>query len=394
MAIEGELAVTMRWNGQRVQGVAVRSTRPDAVQRLLCGRTPAAAVDLVTRLFSICGSAQGAVAAAALEAAQHTGANASVQAARAAAIRLETVQEHCQRIGMDWAQAMGEPPRVAFVRSVRAIAGPAIARLLDHALRDGPALDVDRAEREALAEIRPAVERALLGMQAHAWLAQAGAAPLQSWATTGVAPARWYATLQAKHATLGASAIALMPAVDANALRLAVLPAWQEDPRFATRPAWNGIAVETGAIARMASHPLVADLLARNGTSVAVRLIARLTELAALLAARPGRAAAGTAPGDAVAASAVVPFAHEARGCAVTQTARGVLVHRAAVERGVIRDYAILAPTEWNFRADGALTSALARIETDDADALARDARLVAQAIDPCVACRVEVAHA
>jgi Ni,Fe-hydrogenase I large subunit len=385
MAIEGELVVTIRWNGRAVEDVAVRSTRPDAVQRLLRGRRPGDAVQLVTRLFSICGSAQGAAAATALEAAQGASAPASVRAARSAAIRLETAQEHCQRIGIDWAQAVGAPPLVAFVRGVREALGRPSATLLDHGLHDGPPLDVERTLREPLLAIRPAAERTLLGMSTERWLEQTHPDDLDRWIATDAAPACWYATLQDRHAGLGASDVALMPAVDADSIRAAVLPAWHADESFGARPAWRGAAVETGALARMAAHPLVAALLAQQGNTIAVRLVARLTELALLLTDDATRACGH---GD------VIALAQDGNGYAVTQTARGVLLHRAAVAGGAVRAYAIVAPTEWNFRPDGSYAHALERIEGDDATAIERDARLVAQAVDPCVACRVEVAHA
>jgi hypothetical protein len=67
--IEGELTVRLDWNGERVTGVDVRSTRPFAATRILAGKTPVVAAATVPKLFAVCGGAQGAAAAGALVAA-------------------------------------------------------------------------------------------------------------------------------------------------------------------------------------------------------------------------------------------------------------------------------------------------------------------------------------
>jgi len=114
---------------------------------------------------------------------------------------------------------------------------------------------------------------------------------------------------------------------------------------------------------------------------VATRLVARLTELAALVV--------DAAPGDDLAG-----FHEHGEGYAWAHTARGVLLHRAVVDDGRVIDYAILAPTEWNFHPGGRFVDALGSIEAKDEAALVRDGNLIAHAFDPCVACRVEVVHA
>ena len=60
------------------------------------------------------------------------------------------------------------------------------------------------------------------------------------------------------------------------------------------------------------------------------------------------------------------------------ETARGRLIHRARVVDGVITQYRILAPTEWNFHPQGVAVQALSGLEPDQAKA-------VVEAIDPCV---------
>jgi Ni,Fe-hydrogenase I large subunit len=76
------------------------------------------------------------------------------------------------------------------------------------------------------------------------------------------------------------------------------------------------------------------------------------------------------------------------------ETARGLLLHRARLRGGRVADYQIVAPTEWNFHPEGALTRGLEGLTANDTPTLVKRARLAVHALDPCVACEVEVGHA
>ena len=76
------------------------------------------------------------------------------------------------------------------------------------------------------------------------------------------------------------------------------------------------------------------------------------------------------------------------------ETARGLLLHRVRLVDGRVAHYQIVAPTEWNFHPDGALVRGLRTMVADDDETLEQRARLAVQALDPCVAFRIEVGHA
>jgi Ni,Fe-hydrogenase I large subunit len=81
-------------------------------------------------------------------------------------------------------------------------------------------------------------------------------------------------------------------------------------------------------------------------------------------------------------------------GLAAVETARGLLLHRARLQEQCVVDYQIVAPTEWNFHPDGALVRGLEGLEAGEEQHLVGAARLAVHALDPCVAFRVEMAHA
>jgi hypothetical protein len=374
-AIEGEIGVTLHWDGKRVQRVGLRSTRPLAAARVVLRRRPAEAAALVPTLFAICGHAQGAAATAALRAA---GAE-NVADVSAWTVPLETVQEIAWRLLIDVPSALALPPQPAAVVAARAAVARAIA-----ALRAEP--NAPKAALEPAATVLGDLARDhIFGRDAAAWLAATDLAAFDAWrCSAATLPARALARLLAIAPGLGRSDTALMPGFDDDGWRSAVVPALQHDAEFAHSPTWRDAPVETGALARQRHHPLVAALVERDGHSAATRIAARLVELAQLLDVLRG---AVDAPVRWVRAWPLDSGA----GLAAVQTARGLLLHYARLDDGRVDDYRIVAPTDWNFHPDGALARGLVGTAADDEAILAAHAGLAVRALDPCVGFDVEV---
>lgn len=72
-------------------------------------------------------------------------------------------------------------------------------------------------------------------------------------------------------------------------------------------------------------------------------------------------------------------------GLAHVQTARGSLIVRVIVEKGIIAGVKTIAPTEWNFASGSCAEQALSMIEFSSEDQWRRDAAWILAAIDPCV---------
>jgi Ni,Fe-hydrogenase I large subunit len=112
---------------------------------------------------------------------------------------------------------------------------------------------------------------------------------------------------------------------------------------------------------------------------------------------RLSRAAAGDET-DQTEAHGVAPAVRE--GFAAVETSRGRLGHWTRLSRdGKIEDYAIVAPTEWNFHPAGPFVAAVlgARVSKATAATAAASISRLAGLFDPCVLYRVEVvepAHA
>jgi uptake hydrogenase large subunit len=381
MTLEGELVVHLPWNGHHVQRVRLHSSRPIAASRALAGKPPDEVVATVPLLFSICGGAQRAAASGALAAAAGGRCSGTSDELR---VILETVQEYFWRLLIDWPKAMGRERLAGPVAAVRQqIAATA------RAANGSPEWEPATATGELGATIGALATKCIYGISPGVWLSFGDSAALQTWIDRGATlPAVLLGELMRQMPDVGRSDVALMPTATPDALVAAVVPALGE-PQFARTPTWDGVPVETGALARMCSQPVVAAQAARHGNAVATRMVARLAELATLLQ----ELASGRPEADAPARIQTLALA-PGDGLAAVQTARGLLLHRARLADGKVSDYQIVAPTEWNFHPDGALVRGLCGLAADDEMELEQRARVAVQALDPCVACRIEVGHA
>ena len=163
---------------------------------------------------------------------------------------------------------------------------------------------------------------------------------------------------------------------------------WCKAPRL------GGDVVETGAFARqaIAGHPLVRDILACHGSSVAARVVARMLELALVLPAMErwlGQLKAGEAW------CTTGPMADETSGVGLVEAARGSLGHWLTVRRGRIHNYQIIAPTTWNFSPrdaagqPGTLERALEGLPVDAQGEIPGIVHHVVRSYDPCMVCTV-----
>ncbi len=163
---------------------------------------------------------------------------------------------------------------------------------------------------------------------------------------------------------------------------------WCKAPRL------NGQVAEVGALARqvVAGDGLALGLVADHGGTVLDRVVMRLVELARLVLAMDGWARA-IRPGDPFCLP--FPAGAEGSGAGLVEAARGALGHWLRVDRGMIQDYRIIAPTTWNFSPrdangqPGPLEQALAGAPILPGETTPLSVQHIVRSFDPCMACTV-----
>lgn len=342
---------------------SVENRRPDLAEALVRGKPAGEAPGLLGSLFSLCGHAHRLCAEMALNAAAGRGAMGRPGAERL--LQFETLCEHVRRIGIDWPLALALPA------SRDTVAASALT-----SLHGCPALLGGAAA--PLSDTRRWLERQLLGMPAQEWLELWSREP-GWWAEWSAGGSGWLPRLVREARSVADWAV--VPAeplhVHAGTVSLRQLArSLSEDAGYTRQPSWQDGCAETGTWTRLndAARPMPATPWLRLG--------ARLAELARLtLPDAPGHGSGWLSFGAQQIAAG--------EGLAWVEMARGLLVHHARLDRVVV-GYRVLAPTEWNFHAEGAVARALAGLSPSrDVQTQRRIAALMA-AYDPCVRFEVE----
>lgn len=371
MADAGALTLHIAWNGKAIGGVTVDSSRPLAC-RLLAGRTPQQAAQMIPLLYSVCSQAQLAAAMAAMAAAQADGCGARQNAALERAAVCEAMQEHLWRLLLDWPQLLGLP-----TAQPQFVNWHGMLKLIATGAGDA---------QELLAQL----SHQLLGLSSSEWRAMASYADLRAWWLAGdglLAPL--VQALDRRESELeptGTTNCELLPDWTIGDALLACTA--QLDMEFAARPHNAGRPMEVGALAFRQHAPLLKDIMRVHRTRLLARLIARLVDLLDSVEAVAQGRDAGRLENAAVADGA---------GMALVRTARGPLLHYVHLESGgstKVAQYLVIAPTEWNFHPQGALASSLNGIRAASAELLLETARMWVLSLDPCVGYRIEVRHA
>jgi len=366
---------------------AIRSDRPVHAARVFAGKSPDTALRLLPMLFSVCGLAQATAGTHALKAALGEGHSDRVTRAHAALVRLEIAREHLWRISMDWPRFTQHTLGSASLAAMQALLPRSREALFDgepFGLEPSAVSDTAALE-DILSELERLLKQDVLGIAPDEWLALGSVGTLADYAreTAGAVPdflrlldtEGWQAACPSSPASL--------PALPGDAIDK-VLANGTADA-FVETPDWEGRPRETSPLTRATGNPLLESVTTEHGFALLARAVAAINELAST-----------TRDVRAVMAGDIEPAIHAERtntttAVAQVEAARGLLVHRVAIADGLVDDYRIVAPTEWNFHPAGSVTQALAALPSADRQVAEMQAALFVTLMDPCVAWSLEV---
>ncbi|MET0101725.1 MAG: nickel-dependent hydrogenase large subunit [Sedimenticola sp.] len=392
--VEGQLMISLAWDGDRVTGVDISSSRPLQMPRIFAGKSMDYLLGTVPLLFSLCGTAQACAAVTACERAMGQEAGDRGKAGRALLVLLETAKEHAWRINHGWAELLGEREQPEPVARLIALMSRFRATLygeLNPFLPDSaPVLERPDQLMPLLAQLEEILEESIYSGTATDWLTLDSCDQLLAWASAGESVAARFIDhlVTERLASVGSAHKRALPALDTGALDSQL--AAEDAALFIARPTWEGDSCETGPFTRMLERPLMAALRREYGDGLLTRATARLLELATIpeqLRALVDRLALDGAEGVESGSQQLAP----GRGIAQVEAARGRLVHRVELADGMVAGYQILAPTEWNFHPDGVLAQGLAALQAGSEEELRHQARMLINAIDPCVSFELKI---
>jgi len=375
MGIEGSLVINLEVASGRVLQVQINSSRPVHASRIFHGKETQEVLKTLPIVFSICGTAQACAAVQACEQALGMWPSPQIEDQRACLVRMENLREQLWRVLLEWPEFLGETPDQQSMMIIMAL-----QRHYREVLTDGrnPFLLPGDGHVQEPADVRALAKRlagflevVVFGMPPQRWLDMSDIQELGTWAGSGqTQAARTLGFVMGRDwRELGRCQVEGLPILEPEQLHELL-----QDDDFVVHPQWLDSCRETTSCSRVEST-LLQQLRDQYGNGLLVRMVARLTEIAQLsvnLFPAPNEA------GPAASGDVKNP------GIGQVAAARGQLVHRVELQEGLVTNYQILAPTEWNFHPRGLVAAALATLE-GDATEVGRKARLLIDAIDPCV---------
>ena len=149
--------------------------------------------------------------------------------------------------------------------------------------------------------------------------------------------------------------------------------------------------IETGPIARMMiiKDPLIRDFHRRNKDSILTRIVARISETAHLLK-RSKKLLERINLNEPSCTSPNVNLKDiNAIGTGRCEAARGSLIHKIQIEKGLIKHYDIITPTVWNLGNGSKESPSVAQQGIIGLDSITK-ADLVFKAFDVCAVCTTQ----
>ncbi len=365
---------------------------PDIAAVLLPGRPASAAVRLVPSCYAVCAMAHATAAAAAVAMAQGYDTPSEVAGARSALTEMEALREAVLRVCLGWPALIGE---TADVDGARPVVG--VVRRLRAALfgsRDpfdtGEGLESDAAAVEnAIGAAEEILVSSVFGEPLAAWRSRRTAANLVQWSDRGATvAARFIREIRLRGwDDVGAAAPVVLDAEGVHRLAKALAEDGSAREILARMPL---PLPETSVFAHRSLKAHLDALCAPPGGLLA-RNLAVLTWLADL----PERMRLGLEhPVAPALKGGLTGSTRGGLGVGTAMTARGVLIHALTARDGRVVRYGVIQPTLLNFAAGGVAEralEALARTERGCDETLLAKARMLVNAIDPCVQSDVRV---
>lgn len=375
---EDRIGINIELADDAIQSVQILSRRNLQACRIFTGKTAGRVMDILPLIYHVCGKAHALAARHAM--ARAAGETLAITAFDLMPLLIETCREHARRILLDWPVLCARSADSAAMLRIQNKLNSIEARLTDGELG---------ALQAVVLELQLLFKQDICGQLNTDISGWSDLDALHDWCRQSTHSAAGLPRYVMLHGLggLGRSEIPAITLADIDDYFIEDSLAQDTAGAFISRPHWQNRIYETGPLARMQQHAIIAELLAEYGNGLFTRLIATLLELLHL-PQRMLELLSGQGQEE------YVRISHTGQAgtaSAVVEAARGCLWHRVEMQDSIVQRYQILAPTEWNFHPQGALVQGLHGTPVRDTASLLNQVKLMSLAMDPCVACDVAV---
>ena len=382
-ALEGRIIIRI---SDKPRSCEVVSSRPLLASRILTGKTADEALAVIPLLFNVCGMAQAYAAHKAISTGMTQTHSQAVQAARELVVLAETGRENLLRVFMDWPLLFQMERWCGNLHYLAQLHKDFAAALF----KNGDAFSLTAilksdilAIQALISEFEDFLSDHVFKTSPNQWLGF-NQAQLMSWAADSdtIASRSVHQIIENNWQSAGAVDYCGLPELNADALTERLDAEDADD--FIAFPDWQGSCFETSAYSRQYRQPLVQSLTETFSTGLLARWVARLVELAQI----PRQMRQWL---ELLEQTTLTAPQSSANGLGIVEAARGRLIHRVKMQQGIVKQYQILAPTEWNFHPKGVLFRSLLSVEEEKADRRQQVMHLLIHAFDPCVGYQLEL---
>jgi len=387
--IEGILKVKLRTQGGKVAAIKVQSTRPLRLPRIFHGRSTDEVLTMIPRLYGSNPAAQSYAAVTAFESALGLSTKDTSMALRNLVVKTEILYEHLLRLLFDWPRLVGESPFTADterfqsqLNRFREAVDPQSEAFAFNQRGFRPELGL---AQQILQEISQGLEERLYNLPLPQWL-HLGPEEMARWMresnSLGAQMMRDLAELG--HGSLGKGRVKGLPWLSVKEIREDLRIRDAEE--YAQQPTLKGEVYETTPLSRMLGNGSMGELRSMFGDGLTLRLLSRLRETAQCAGelgvdlAQPQKSHLFGQPRGVA-----------TQGISQIEAARGKLIHHVELDGHKVKNYLILAPTDWNFHPKGILAYSLVGQPHQSAAKTKQMAELMVHALDPCVGCEVSL---
>ncbi len=367
MNLEGRLNILLPRDPVAPARIALKE--PADITRLLAGRSPEAASQIIPSLYSLCGTAHAAAAISAVESARGIKTDPETLRLRECLVLMERAREHLLRICLNWPVLLGEAADTNTAQAALKLL-PVFQQTLDPKRQAfsseiyawQPSFDGDAL----IASLISLAESRVFGEEIPAWLDRRDRNLIQEWAGKRTTAAARFTNDLMKRDDQEPSGSQ---------------PLFLSESKLSDPYDTDAAIPETSSFERRRGHPVLTRSVS---PTLADRYLARLVDLAetaneihAIFLGEDVRIAPPTISGFS--------------GVGTAETARGRLTHVVDLDSDRVADYKIISPTRWNFASRGVARRYLDAIPPGPDSARIQLADLVVGAIDPCVAYEVRI---
>jgi len=387
--LEGKISIDLYPHSSNVDSVDISSSRPLHASKILIGKTPEQALTIIPLLFNICSVAQSRAALLSIQQCMQIASKPEMEISRDMLVSVENAKEHMHRIFLDWPRLFNQDannPNLPYLSQLinsfkTALFHQGQAFSLDSKLD----IDVHKVEVQ-IKKLEQYMDEHLFSMSPKDWLKNKNIDSLKYWAEhSDTLVAHTVNTIcRQGWASQGYTNCNHLPVLD-NEILLKYFNA-DDVEQFIALPQWNGCCYETTALTRQFKHPLIQSLYQEFDSALITRWIARLIELAGI--PQQLRCMLKSLSDNRYSTKSVIKINP---GLSQVEAARGRLIHRVEIDEGIISNYQILAPTEWNFHPQGLIKQCLACLKSNDKKEINLLAHILINAIDPCVGYELRV---